>query len=67
MMELDDSALVAESQLEQNLSRLREEEKLLIEKQEAGAMDDIAALEHQDALRHNQVRLNENNKLVSSY
>lgn len=58
MMELDENALVADPHLEQNLRRLQEEEKLLLEQQavmEAGNMDDFAALEHQDALRHNQV------------
>lgn len=58
MMELEDAALMADPNLEQNLRRLQEEEKLLLEQQavmEAGTVDDIAALEHQDALRLNQV------------
>lgn len=59
MMDLDETvALVADPNLEQNLRRLREEERLLLEQQavmEAGNVDDIAALEHQDALRLNQV------------
>lgn len=58
-MDLDETvALVADPNLEQNLRRLREEERLLLEQQavmEAGNVDDIAALEHQDALRLNQV------------
>ncbi|XP_073950357.1 potassium voltage-gated channel protein Shaker isoform X4 [Choristoneura fumiferana] len=62
MMELDENALVADPHLEQNLRRLQEEEKLLLEQQavmEAGNMDDFAALEHQDALRHNQLQQQE--------
>lgn len=59
MMELEDSVLVTDTQLEDNLRRLREEERLLLEQQAAmeaaGNTDDIAALEHQDLLRHNQV------------
>lgn len=58
MMELDDSAVLADPHLEQNLCRLKEEERLLLDQQatmEAGPFDDIAALEHQDALRHNHV------------
>lgn len=60
MMELEEGALVADPHLEQNLRRLQEEERLLLEQQaamEAGAVDDIAALEHQDALRLNHVNL----------
>lgn len=61
MMELEDSALVADPAiLESNMRRLREEERLLLERQavmeSAGNVDDIAALEHQDLLRLNQVR-----------
>ncbi|XP_063393940.1 potassium voltage-gated channel protein Shaker isoform X2 [Cydia fagiglandana] len=62
MMELDENALVADPHLEQNLRRLQEEEKLLLEQQaalEAGNMDDFAALEHQDALRLNQLQQQE--------
>lgn len=58
MMDLDETALLSEQHLEQSLIRLREEERQLIEQQsvmEAGAYDDIAALEHQDALRLNHV------------
>lgn len=59
MMDLDETvALVPDPNLEQNLRRLREEERQLLEQQavmEAGNADDIAALEHQDALRLNQV------------
>lgn len=62
MMDLDEAAaLVADPNLEQNLRRLREEERVLLEQQaimEAGNVDDIAALEHQDALRLNQVSTN---------
>ncbi|XP_075991394.1 potassium voltage-gated channel protein Shaker isoform X3 [Anticarsia gemmatalis] len=62
MMELDEGALVADPHLEQNLRRLQEEERLLLEQQatmEAGACDDIAALEHQDALRLNHLQQQE--------
>lgn len=57
-MELDDGTLVADPHLEQNLRRLQEEERVLLERQstmEAGGGDDIAALELQDALRLNHV------------
>ncbi|KAJ8737286.1 hypothetical protein PYW07_000557 [Mythimna separata] len=59
MMELDDGSLVADPHLEQNLRRLQEEERVLLEQQatmEATGCDDIAALEHQDALRLNHLR-----------
>ncbi|CAK1588026.1 unnamed protein product [Parnassius mnemosyne] len=62
MMDLDESGLLADTQLEQNLQRLREEERLLLEKQaamEAGGIDDIAALENQDALRLNHLQQQE--------
>ncbi|XP_045784607.1 potassium voltage-gated channel protein Shaker isoform X1 [Maniola jurtina] len=63
MMELEDSVLVADPQLEISMRRLREEERLLREQQAAmeasGNTDDIAALEHQDLLRHNQLRQQE--------
>lgn len=58
VMELDETALMADPNLDQNLRRLQEEERLLLEQQtvmESGTVDDIAALEHQDALRLNQV------------
>lgn len=57
MME-EEGALVADPHLEQNLRRLQEEERVLLEQQahmEANGVDDIAALEHQDALRLNHV------------
>ncbi|XP_041986496.1 potassium voltage-gated channel protein Shaker isoform X1 [Aricia agestis] len=60
MMELDDSALLSDPQLESNLKRLREEERLLLEQQAAleaaGNVDDIAALETQDLLRLNHLK-----------
>lgn len=60
-MELEDAALLADPQLENNIRRLREEERLLLEQQAAmeatGNTDDIAALEHQDLLRLNHVRV----------
>lgn len=59
-MELEESTLVADPNLEANLERLREQEKILLERQaklEAGNDDDIGALEHQDMLRLNQVSL----------
>ncbi|KAL0852423.1 hypothetical protein ABMA28_000608 [Loxostege sticticalis] len=59
MMELDETALVTDPHLESNLRRLQEEERLLLEQQavmEARNVDDIAALEHQDALRLNQLQ-----------
>ena len=60
MMELEDSALVTDTHLESSMRRLREEERMLLEQQAAmeaaGNVDDIAALEHQDLLRLNQVR-----------
>ena len=59
-MELEDSALVTDTHLESSMRRLREEERMLLEQQAAmeaaGNVDDIAALEHQDLLRLNQVR-----------
>ncbi|XP_031767209.2 potassium voltage-gated channel protein Shaker isoform X2 [Galleria mellonella] len=62
MMELDENALVPDPNLEQNLRCLKEEEKVLLEQQaamEAGNVDDIAALEHQDLLRLNQLKQHE--------
>lgn len=62
VMELEDYAILPEHQLEQNLRHLQEEERILLEKQanmDAGNFDDIAALEHQDALRHNQLQQKE--------
>ncbi|XP_064076562.1 potassium voltage-gated channel protein Shaker isoform X2 [Vanessa tameamea] len=64
MMELEDSALAADpANLESNMRRLREEERLLLEQQAAmeaaGNVDDIAALEHQDLLRLNQLKQQE--------
>ncbi|XP_052746700.1 potassium voltage-gated channel protein Shaker [Bicyclus anynana] len=60
MMELEDSVLVADPQLESNMRRLREEERLILEQQAAmeaaGNSDDIAKLEQLDLLRHNQLR-----------
>lgn len=59
-MEVEESAMVADHNLEVNLHRLQEEEKILLEHQtqlEAGNDDDIAALEHQDLLRLNQVSI----------
>lgn len=58
MMELDENALLPYPHIEANLRRLQEEERLLLEQQtvmEASGVDDIAALEHQDALRLNHV------------
>lgn len=55
-----EEAMVVDPNVEQNLQRLRDEEKILLEQQaimEAGNCNDIAALEHQDLLRLNQVRL----------
>lgn len=55
-----EEAMVIDPNVEQNLQRLRDEEKILLEQQanmEAGTCNDIAALEHQDLLRLNQVRL----------
>lgn len=57
-MELDETALVMDPHLDSNLRRLEEEERLLLDQQatmEPGKVDDITALEHQDALRLNQV------------
>ncbi|CAG4977898.1 unnamed protein product [Colias eurytheme] len=63
MMEFDESALVTDPHLETNLRRLREEERLLLEQQAAmeaaGTCDDIATLEHLDALRLNQMKQHE--------
>ncbi|XP_038216354.1 potassium voltage-gated channel protein Shaker isoform X2 [Zerene cesonia] len=63
MMEFDESALVTDPHLETNLRRLREEERLLLEQQAAmeaaGNCDDIATLEHLDALRLNQMKQHE--------
>ncbi|CAH2217214.1 jg17934, partial [Pararge aegeria aegeria] len=60
MMELEDSVLVADPQLESSMRRLREEERLILEQQAAmeaaGTTDDIAKLEQLDLLRHNQLR-----------
>ncbi|XP_049694147.2 potassium voltage-gated channel protein Shaker isoform X3 [Helicoverpa armigera] len=56
---MEEEGLVADPHLEQNLRRLQEEERVLLEQQahmEANGVDDIAALEHQDALRLNHLR-----------
>uniref|UniRef100_A0A2A4JI53 Uncharacterized protein n=1 Tax=Heliothis virescens TaxID=7102 RepID=A0A2A4JI53_HELVI len=58
-MEWEEGMLLADPQFEQNLRRLQEEERVLLEQQatmEANGGDDIAALEHQDALRLNHRR-----------
>ncbi|CAB3258841.1 unnamed protein product [Arctia plantaginis] len=65
MMELDENALVPYPTLEANLRRLQEEERVLLEQQatmEASGVDDIAALEHQDALRLNHLQQQELHK-----
>ncbi|CAG9558243.1 unnamed protein product [Danaus chrysippus] len=63
LMELEDAALLADPHLENNIRRLREEERLLLEQQAAmeasGNTDDIAALEHQDLLRLNHLKQQE--------
>lgn len=59
-MELEESAMVVDPNLEANLQRLRDEEKILLDQQaiiEAGQCNDIAALEHQDLLRLNHVSI----------
>lgn len=59
VMDMEEGAMVADSHLEQNLRRLKDEEKVLLEQQatfETGGNDDIGALEHQDAIRLNHLR-----------
>ncbi|KAF9416114.1 hypothetical protein HW555_006437 [Spodoptera exigua] len=56
VMDMEEGAMVADPHLEQNLRRLKDEEKVLLEQQatfETGGNDDIGALEHQDAIRLN--------------
>lgn len=58
IMELEETGLLAEPQLEAELRRLQAQERALLAHSlgaGAGCLDDIAALEHQDALRLNQV------------
>ncbi|KAH9643543.1 hypothetical protein HF086_016750 [Spodoptera exigua] len=58
VMDMEEGAMVADPHLEQNLRRLKDEEKVLLEQQatfETGGNDDIGALEHQDAIRLNHM------------